>query len=496
METTREMTADKWFATAHHLAQHCPFTCNGAAGPFYISINGALANKSQKEHHIDPVSVLEVLAKGYPFADRTLISGVQRSPWLAVPNGSNQWAYADIPDHGNAQVALDEAAKELRLRLIKELLGYLIGHNHVGILLSGGLDSRVVAGILRTVQLSGEFAGQVTALTWGLPETRDVVYAREIAERYGWEWRHFLLGPEQLRTNIRITADMGAEFAPFHLHALSEVAKCKDLDAIIAGSYGDSIGRAEYSGARLLNLAPFIPTRLDPFGLIRPEVLETYQTSINDDIYGYRTRIPRSQEFQYREIEQQMHYMRRRNQACMSHVAEVIPLYQMFTAPNTFGFMWGLDPHTRNDQHYQKLLPLLPGKVCDIPWARTGLPLEKQQGNTDSLARLHHQYGIWLRQDLHDEIHALIFNGSLQALNIFNESSLRWLMHLWPKSKTHSINRLDEIIAWMASLSIFTSQYRVQGIESILKRRSINLTPLFGLVRAKTYLSAREKFRT
>ena len=496
MEITTGITTDNWFSTAHHLAQHCPYTSNGAAGPFYLSIGEAIANKSSKMLKIDPVSVLEVLANGYPFADRTLIDGVQRSPWRACPNGSGEWTYAPPPAHGNDKVPFDIAAKELRSRLITEILGYLNGHRHVGILLSGGMDSRIAAGILRTVQQSGDFTGQVTALTWGLTGTRDVIYAKEIAGRYGWEWRHFLLGPEQLHKNIQIAADMGAEFAPFHLHALSEVAKCKDLDAIIAGSYGDSVGRAEYSGARLLDLKPFVSPNLDPFGLIPPEVLKTYQAAITDDIYGYRTRIIRDHEFQYREIEQQMHYMRRRNQACMSHVATVIPLYQMFTAPNTFGFMWGLAPNMRNDQHYHELLPLLPGNVCDIPWARTGLPLEQLQGCTDNLARLHHQYGVWLRQDLRNEIQSLIFNGSLQNLNIFNERSLHWLMQLWPKPKTHSINKLDEIVAWMASLSIFATRYKIQGIEGMVKSRRVNLTSLSGVARATVYLAAREKLRT
>lgn len=495
MNCVQALTPGNWFETAHHLAQHCPYTCNGPAGPFFLTIGEALASHAPRPHRIDPVGIVEVLTKGYPLAERTLVAGVQRTPWMGRPAASTEWAFSPLPEHGIGRLPVAEAVTELHDRLISEALTYLHGRSRVGILLSGGLDSRIAAGILRTVQLSGEYPGTVTVLTWGLHGTRDVVYAGIIADRYGWECRHLPLGPDQLRSNIRVAGEMGAEFAPFHLHAMAEVARCVDLDAVIAGSYGDSVGRAEYSGARVMNLQRFIPQRLDPFGLIRPDVLAACRAAVSEDAYGYRSRVARTEEFQYREIEQQMHYMRRRNQACMSLIAARIPLYQMFTAPATFGFMWGLDPASRTDQYYQGLLPRLPGQLDKIPWARTGRPLGQAQGAMDSLARLHHQYGLWLRRDLRDEIISLIFDGSLQRLGVFNEHALRWLMRLWERPRTHSVNLLDEAVGWLASLAVFTARYEIEGCDRDRRSAGLNLAAVRGVARAAAYLVAREQMR-
>lgn len=296
----------------------------------------------------------------------------------------------------------------LKNALRREALGYLSGKKHAGILLSGGMDSRIVAGIVRELQLAGEFTGDVVALTWGLDGSRDVIYAQEIARRYGWEWLHFPLGPDILAQNIQITGEIGAEFAPFHLHALPQIRKLHGIDVILAGSYGDSVGRAEYSGSRILHLKPTIHMSLNRFGLIRDEIVRASRAPILQDAYGYQKYIQRDAACQYRELEQEMHYMRRKLQACMSYVAERIPLFQLFTAPEVFALMWGLDPSIRDDRFYKALLPTLPGDIGSLPWARTGFPLGVSSGLPDDRPKLFHKYGLWLRRDLRTMITQLV----------------------------------------------------------------------------------------
>src|SRR5690606_25871175 len=105
----------------------------------------------------------------------------------------------------------------------------------------------IVASVLRQLQLSGQYTGAVTALTWGLEASRDVQYAARITELYQWNFKHFNLTADMLLHNIEVTAAMGAEFSPVHLHAMPQIAGLDGLDCILAGSYGDSIGRGEYS---------------------------------------------------------------------------------------------------------------------------------------------------------------------------------------------------------------------------------------------------------
>jgi len=213
----------------------------------------------------------------------------------------------------------------------------------VGLLLSGGLDSRIVAGIVRQLQIEDEI-DDVTAFTWGVEDCRDVYYAREITEKFNWNFRHFPLNAELLRENIRHAGELGAEFSPLHLHALPEIRDQANVDVILAGSYGNSIGRAEYSGNHVTDLYKMVPHRLNKFGVLRNNVVSTHRETVHGDAYKYRTRINRSKTYQFREIEQQLHYMRRLLQPCMTHVAEQVPLYQLFTAPDVVELMWGLPP--------------------------------------------------------------------------------------------------------------------------------------------------------
>ena len=52
------------------------------------------------------------------------------------------WEYAKLPKHGFRRMPTCEIAKELKSRLLNEAIGYLQGKPLVGILLSGGMDSR------------------------------------------------------------------------------------------------------------------------------------------------------------------------------------------------------------------------------------------------------------------------------------------------------------------------------------------------------------------
>ncbi len=80
----------------------------------------------------------------------------------------------------------NEIAQELKSRLLDEAIGYLQGKSQVGILLSGGMDSRMLAGVIRELQLRGDWSGQVIAFTWGVDGSRDVKYAQQITRMFSW----------------------------------------------------------------------------------------------------------------------------------------------------------------------------------------------------------------------------------------------------------------------------------------------------------------------
>ncbi|ORT51872.1 hypothetical protein ST37_04085 [Vibrio sp. qd031] len=424
------------------------------------------ADKSQLRE-IDETSILSILMKNYIIGDGTLVKGIQRTPWMSRPTENGSWIDANLPTHGRAVVGATEASEALHYHLRAEVLEFISNKRNVGILLSGGMDSRIVAGILRELQLSGEYSGQVVALTWGIPESRDVVYAQRIANEFGWDFRYFELNASVLLRNIELTAERGAEYSPVHLHAMESVSKVKGVDGILGGSYGDSIGRGEYSGRRTDKLPHILEKHLNHFAFMSLPIQKAAMANIRLQLSQSRNRFPGRNEMAYREIEMQMHYMRRQLNACMEVIDNNIPLYQMFSSPQAFGYMWSLTSQSRSDDVYEALLKSLPASLQQIPWARTG---RKYNTNSDQVEDTHtalnNRYGMWLRTELRPYIIELISDGYLQGLGVFNQASLEaWKQH-WPNSDSPKADRLDEKMAWLASLALFVKKYNIQPIQS------------------------------
>lgn len=488
----------QWASTWDHLGTNFPYYFNSEEPRrFYFSIGEALANQDSQKLKIDPVGILQMLSRSYMFGDRTLIDGLRMCPWMARPTEGNGWCYADVPRHGNAKVNPRSIAITLLDALESEMVGYIGDIGSVGILLSGGLDSRIVAGVLRKLQLEKVFNGDVLAMTWGIEGTRDVEYAKAIASRFGWEWQHYAITAENLRQNIIEAGKAGAEFAPLHLHAMPMVKKARGIDMIVAATYGDGIGKAKYSGRDLTKLAPTIPRSPNRYGLVQCDVVSSIGDKIANDVYAYRSRVPRSHEYEYRECEQQIHYLRRKLNPCMMYMNQELKVVQAFTSPQVFSLMWSIDPVYRNSEIYYQLLRLLPGDLGSIPESASGLRVGAKHGIPDQMPQVHHRYGIWLRRELQGFVERLVMQGPLLEIGIFNESAVRRLMRIWPKACTITTNSIDEIVSWLASFSVFLTTYGITGVKCSYVRPKLadSWRAFVGPTEARVYQIVRERFR-
>src|SRR5690606_21301538 len=99
---------------------------------------------------------------------------------------------------------------------------------------------------------------------------------------------------------------------------------------------------------------------------------------------------------------QQCHYMRRMLNSCMSVINDNYPLYQMFSSPDVYGYMWGIAPELRNDDIYYHILKANAPELLMIPWARTGLVYPHTTGTPDNFKKSHHDYGKMIRTDFLD----------------------------------------------------------------------------------------------
>ena len=433
------------------------------------TIDKVLQSLNKNDRIIDPSSILSILVKSYIIGTGTLVNDIKVNPWMSVLDCNNNWEPLALPRHANDIMSGVDIAKQFKELLIKEALAFLKNKTTVGLLLSGGMDSRVVAGILKELQMTNQYNGTVVCLNWGIPLSRDVMYAKRIAEQFNWEYKHFDLNRDVLKENIELAAMRGAEYSPIHLHAMKGISKITGLDGIIAGSYGDSIGRGEYSGKKVGSLPYILDKRyINQYSILLQSATNASFNELNKIVFHHRELFPNRKESDYREIELQMHYMRRHLQSCMGVISDNIPFYQMFSDPNVFGFIWGLNNDIRNNDIYMHLLNDLPGNLINIPWARNGeIYNQKDPERHDDYFPHNNKYGHWLRTDLREFVIENIMNGHLQKLGIFNVDALEMWVKWWPKSASPKADRIDEKMAWLASLSIFIKLYDIKPYSKV-----------------------------
>lgn len=478
----------EWLDTTDHVGSHYPYYWLPRPEYTSLEIADVIERMPREERVLDLAGVIEMGFGHRLLGNRTLVRGVRRTPWMAEPTPDG-WAYHAVPSHGTAHRPVDTVVDELQEALCREAKSYVDSTDDVGLLLSGGLDSRILAGEIRELQLEDK-VGSVTAFTWGVDGSRDVVYARRVASEYDWPFEQIALTADLLWENVERTGEMGAEFAPYHLHGLPQVRARDDIDVVLAGSYGNSIGRGEYAGDHVTELEPTVPGRLNKFGVLSNAVVEDHRHTVAGDGYGYRDRIDRSLPYQYHEIERQLHYMRRGLQPCMTHVAERTPLYQLFTAPSVVELMWSLDPDARGLSHFEELLDRYPGSLLSIPDAKKGrIDGAETDSRHEQLAVRAHRYGTWLREDLRDDIVKCIREGPLVG-RLFNEASLNRLLRVWPHASTTTMNRVDDVVSWLAALTIFVDRYDISVQVATTDSRD-RLNGLVGPLNALAYQTAR-----
>lgn len=488
-----------WKSLSSNLGGVYPYYNTENNDLFSLKFADVLAHRRSNKLSIelDPGALVTKLYFPHLFGDRTLVKGVSRAPWMAEYKDEGEWQPHLLPEHGNSNPDPEVFTLKLKNALIDEASRYISGKSNIGILLSGGMDSRVVAGILRELQIRKVDSIKIIALTWGDEKSRDVVYARRIAEQFNWEVIHFPLTVDTLASNISCAGVHGAEFSPFHLHAMESVANTQGIDAIIAGSYGDSVGRAEFSGTHVTKVKSMLPHSIDPYGFIKSKALGLAKKDLMSDLIDSDHFSASMPILRRREIEQEMHYMRRMLQSCMQTIALKTPIYQLFTAPEVFGLMWSLEPTVRNNDWYTHLLSILPGELLEIPWARTGARYDKPNDSpSDNLTKSYHQYGKWLRNDLKEEVLKRVNSEHIYGLGIFNEKGLERLINNWEKANTLGINRLDESVAWLCSLHDMIEMYDIPKMNVSYEDNFMDsMRSYIGNAKASTFINIRNKFR-
>lgn len=452
------------FANYNHLGFQTPYYFLNDSGKFVIKENISQTLYAFKHsRQIDALAVIEFLNKNFILGNRTLIKGISKTPWMAKPSSQqDKWVYAKIPTHSEIVLSEQDIAKNLFDLISEEIIEYTHGKNNIGILLSGGMDSRMLAGTLDILMKNRIIPPKnICALTWGNINSRDVVYAKLIAEKLNWEWKHYEVSSEHLKQNIEETAKEGCEYSPVHLHAIPQIRDDNNLDCIIAASYGDSIGRGEYTGNKIMNLNTIDSSFNNNSCIIKTEAYNENYGKWQPDISQYHKLFPQKETYQQIEQDYQIHYMRRNLNPCMDMINEKMPFYQLFTKPSVFGFMLSINPKLRTDNIYRILLSFFNKDLGNIPWARTGLLFGEKKGIPDGFEMYHHSYRKQILNDIYDHINDLIFNGNIEKLGFFNFSSISNLFKLIKQYPYNNFDYLEKLI-WLASFSRMIDIYKLE----------------------------------
>lgn len=430
----------------------------GGPSPYWTWIDGAVvvsdtaaplfASLPAAARVVDPVAVAQLLEFNYMLGERTLVQSVKRMPWRATLRGDGSILREPPIPHQRRRIPPSEAAVALANLLRDELVGALKGFDRAILMLTGGLDSRVVAAVLQHAAQDVQI--EVEAATWGHPQSRDVVYAAQIAQWFGWAHHVIPYDAETLWRNLRIAAVWGgAEVAAIHFHAMDEIRSVSKDAVVIAASFGDSIGRAEYSSVHLSRLKH--RRFRNQFGLIDPVVVpEIRRASDRDRAVAWGgaelNRIGRL------ELDYQENYMRRMISHAFDYARSFCSLHQAFTSKQLVRYMWSIDPALRTDEIYEHLLRNLDERLYGLPWARTGIAPGGAIETNSALMRDYHSWETWVRENLEERLKPLIApSGSLMDLGFITPMALR---------KRHDV----ETILKLAGLAVATEEFDISGI--------------------------------
>jgi hypothetical protein len=404
---------------------------------------------------IDPVAVVELLQFNYMLGDRTLIRDIWRMPWHSTLTGTGQLIRRPPIPHDVQQVSPPDSARQLIALLEEELLAVAQNHPKIWLLLTGGLDSRVVAGILKRIE--SRLTGPIACVTWGLPDSRDVAYARQIATWYDWPFFHIPYDQKLVWDNLQRGAIWGGgEVSGIHLHNMHWFHDKDHSDLVIASSFGDSVGRAEFSSIRLSALT-LEPVR-NAFHLIKRGLAkELLPLAEQDRATAWQHAQPISPVVAA-ELDQQENYMRRMICHIMDYIRQFCTLYQAFTSESVVGYMWSLSPDVRTDDVYVHTLQMIDRRLYSLPWARDGIALDGTVEPDPTLRKDYHTIPQWLHSDLRDRLADLIFSPNLQTLGIFNQPAI---VHLWERF-TNGYLPAGVTITKLCTIEIARQHFHVQ----------------------------------
>ena len=210
----------------------------------FASEIGAILNVSGTDSSLDPRAIRDYLAFRYTLGPYTIYRHIRRvaaGTYVQLsPFGCREYAFADLAQDkaGVSPKSYGEAQEELRRLLTASVQSHLIGEVPIALLLSGGVDSSILAAILHRLD------APMACFNIGFPEVNEFAYSSAVAQKYGFPMHNIEITQETLIDNFRhILAELDepiADPAQFPLYLLCKHVK-EYATVVLSGEGADEL---------------------------------------------------------------------------------------------------------------------------------------------------------------------------------------------------------------------------------------------------------------
>ena len=204
----------------------------------------ALLEHPAVSRELDPLALQTFLALGYVVQPRTMFAAIRQveagTAMLFGPDGTETVRYWQ-PPRRDAREALApaEATDRLRAALVAAVEKQMVADVPVGVFLSGGLDSSIIAHLVRAARAPAE---PVLTFTMRFAEASydEGSWARTVADRIGTRHIEAVAGPEDLREALEaLTAGVAEPLAdPALLPTWLLARKAREHVVVVLGGEG------------------------------------------------------------------------------------------------------------------------------------------------------------------------------------------------------------------------------------------------------------------
>jgi hypothetical protein len=334
--------------------------------------------------------------------------------------------------------------------MVLDIASLVAGADHLGILLSGGLDSRLILASICAAKQRGLIDCRLSVFTWGAAESRDVRLARSLTPR-DTSFTSFELADVRVPTAVDLARRGSlAAVSPVHFHrmdAFQQYAGAKG-PLVIAGTFGNALPRGEYFDRHISREKEAVVK--DWALLLRPDIRSEFVGAVRDslEVEG-ENRLPGLfTDYEYRAFGR--YYYGHLAQA-FSRLEEYVPVVQAYLTPQVVNLLSQLPSEFRCNE-----LSIAAIEYLGWPVFRDDLrpPCRRLRSARDE--RTHHRYPLWIARRLKPGGDLHVADEWIEGTGLLSVRGYRRAVH-YVASSSRPYPPLAYVLAHLRTLELGTT---------------------------------------